>query len=90
MFKVFSHQGNANQNYSEISSYIRIAKIKPQVVAHAGKNMAQGKYASIACGSANCTSTIEINLAVFQKFVNSSTSRLSYLRLGIYPKDVTL
>ena len=43
--------------------------------------MESGEHSSIAGGSANCTDTMEISMAVSQKIGNQSTSR---------PKDITL
>jgi hypothetical protein len=52
MFKVFSHQGNANQNDSILhpSEWLRS---KIQVTAHAGEDMEEEDHSSIADGNAN-------------------------------------
>ena len=70
-------------------SLISLSAHLSQVIAHAGKNVEQGEHSSIAYGSVNCTTTMEINLAVFQKIVNSSTCKLNYPLLGIYPHYTT-
>jgi hypothetical protein len=39
-----------------------MAKINPQSTVHTGENVEQGKYCSIAGGSATCTDTFSENL----------------------------
>ena len=54
MFKVLSHQGNANQNNSEIFILHLSEWLIPnnQEIAHAGEDVEQGEHFSIAGGSA--------------------------------------
>jgi hypothetical protein len=46
MFKILSHQGKANQNNSEVSSYTpsEWLRSKTQETAHAGEDVEQGEY----------------------------------------------
>jgi hypothetical protein len=46
---------------------VRKAKIKTQVIVHAGEDIEQGKYLSLLVGVQTCTTTLEIILTVFQK-----------------------
>ena len=71
MFNILSHQRNVNQNKSEILSPVRIAKIKKktQVIAHAGKDVKQEEYSSIAGGSGNLYNHFGNQFGVFS--VNS-------------------
>ena len=84
MFKVLSHQGNANQCNSEDavnpSEWLRS---KPQEIAHAGKGVEQGKYIFIPSGS---TTTLKTNLVVSQKTGNSSSLIPTYTTPGHIPK----
>ena len=49
MFNILSHQGNLNQNNSEISPYTcqNGLRLKIQVIANAGKNVEQGEHSFI-------------------------------------------
>jgi hypothetical protein len=52
-FNILRHGGNANQNYSEMLSYVsKMAKIK-WVTAHGGEDVELGEHSPTAAGSAN-------------------------------------
>ena len=55
MFKILSHQGKANQNNSEVSSYTpsEWLRSKTQETAHAGEDVEQGEHFFIAGRSTN-------------------------------------
>ena len=55
MFKVLSHQGNANQNNSEVLSYhYKMAMIKKtQEITHDGEYVEQGGSANLNNGFGN-------------------------------------
>jgi hypothetical protein len=85
MFKVFSHQGNANQHYSEGPSEWLISKTKerahvgsPSLLCFLTPDVEQGQHFFIASGIANLYNHCGNQLAVSQKTENSSTSRFSY------------
>ena len=80
MFKVFSHQGNANQHYSEGPSEWLISKTKerahvgsPSLLCFLTPDVEQGQYFFIASGIANLYNSLEIKLAVSQITKNSFT-----------------
>jgi hypothetical protein len=61
------------------------------VIAHAGEDVEKGEYSSIPGGSENCTTILEINLAVSQEIENSSTSiLLAYTQMILYHPTRTL
>jgi hypothetical protein len=69
MFNIFSHQGNANQNDSEIPPYthLHLAKIKKKKKKPQGTALEAVKHrehSSSAGRVQTCTTTLEINLAV--------------------------
>jgi hypothetical protein len=74
MFKVLSHQRNANQNKLEIPLS------KAQVTAHVAEDVEEEEHSSIAGGIANWTTTLEISLVVPQKIGNRSI----YLEIQLY------
>jgi hypothetical protein len=51
-------------------------------MAHARDDVEQGKHPTLLVGEQTCKTTLKINLAVYQKTRNSSTSRLSYIIPG--------
>ena len=57
-----------------------------QPTAHVGENLEQEEYFSMLVGVQTCTVTLEINLVVYLKFENSSTSRPSYTTPVHIPK----
>jgi hypothetical protein len=75
MFKVLSHQGNVNQNYTEIPPYINQKgynqKLKQQhmLVSICGKRTTPPLLMGLQTG----TITLEINVWVSQKTEKSST-----------------
>jgi len=71
MFKVLSHQRNANQNNSKDPSDTSQYGSKTQGTAHAEKE--QVERSSIACGSVNLYNYFGNQFGVFSKTGNSST-----------------
>jgi hypothetical protein len=64
MFSVLSHQENANQNNSEFPfTPIRMAKIKNS--KDLARLWSKGDIPSLLVGMQMCTTTLEINLALF-------------------------
>jgi hypothetical protein len=54
MFNILSHQGNANQSPLTFHlTPVRMAKVKPQVTADAGKDVEKQEHSSIAGGNAS-------------------------------------
>jgi hypothetical protein len=45
---------------------VRMAKTKSSKTAYAGEDLEQGEHSSITIENSNCTTTLEINLAVSQ------------------------
>jgi hypothetical protein len=84
MFKILSHQGNANQNDNEIpflylTEWLRA---KPQVTVHAGKDVEQGEHSSIAGGRASFYS--HFGNQFLRKFGNDLLQDPAIPLLGIY------
>jgi hypothetical protein len=52
MFNILSHQGNANQDKFHLTP-VRMAKIKTQVTADAGKDVEKEEHSSISGGIAS-------------------------------------
>jgi hypothetical protein len=84
MFKVLSHQGNANQTTLRFYlTPIRIAKTKQQQML--ARVWSKENTPPLLVGEQTCTTTLEINLVVSQKIGNSSTSRPTYTTPGHIP-----
>jgi hypothetical protein len=67
---------------------IRLAKMKISSDNICWGDVEQGEHSSIAGGRANLYNhSKKINLAVSQNTRNSSTSRPSYITLGLIPKN---
>ena len=90
VFNVLSNQRNANHNGTEIPPYtIRMAKIKNSSNSICWWGCGAGGT-FLLVRMKTCTIILEINLAVFQKIMNSSSWRPSYTTPGCIPKDTWL
>ena len=84
MSNVLSHDGNVNQNDSEIplythqNGYNKILKGQHML----SRMWRKGNTPPLALRVQACVTTMEINLVVSQKIGNSSTSGLSYIIPG--------
>ena len=65
-----------------------MARIKTQVITHAGEDIEQGEHSSIASGSANLCNHFRNQFGSSQKTVNSSASSPSYTIPGYIPKGL--
>ena len=79
------------QNKATLRFYFiptRMAKIKSQVIAHAGKDMEKEKHSSIAGGIANWQKQLWISIwKFFRKLEIVLPEDPSIALLSIYPKD---
>lgn len=57
------------------------------MTVHAEEDVGQGKYSFIAWGNTNCTTTLEINLAVYQKLRIGLPQDPVTLLINVYPND---
>ena len=62
MFNIFSHQGKANQNYFDLSSYINQTELENQMTAHAGESMKKRNTHPLLMELQTCTATVEIRV----------------------------
>ena len=74
MFKILSHQGNANQNNPDSTSYqSEWLSSKIQVTADAGKNVEKEEHSPLLMGLQPVITILEIILVVPQKIGHSTT-----------------
>jgi hypothetical protein len=92
MINILSHQGNANQNNSEVPSDTHQnswdQKLKGQL--RLARIWSKGETPPLLVGMQTCTTTLEINLIFSQKIGSNSTSRPSYTTPGHRPKRCPL
>lgn len=71
MFNNLCHQGNANQKYFQISSYILQLPLTIKMTAHVGENVKYGGH-PLPVGVQICTVTKEISMGVSLEAENRS------------------
>lgn len=78
----------ANPNYFEDPSYTRrVLKISKTVDSKTNaEELEQGEHFSTSGGSATCTATMKVSMAVSQKVGNSSTSNPDIPLFVMHPK----
>jgi hypothetical protein len=80
ILSILSHQGNANQNDSEIPPYNQNGWDQKLKQHHMLVRMwRKGNTPPLIVGLQTCTTTLEINLTVSQKTETSSIRRLIYI-----------
>jgi DNA topoisomerase VI subunit A len=86
MFNIFSHQGNANQNYTEIPSHLNQNKYyqKTQNITSAGEMQDNRNLYTMLAELQISPSITEISMEIPEKLKNRTTMYILQLYYSIY------